>query len=762
MWTKKLLVLFFLTLCFGLHSVRADGITENFIIEDIRLEGLQRFSSGVVTSRLPVTIGSEITVLDSISIIKNLYKTGYFRTVEVLRDGNVLVIRLQESPTIFNVELKGFEEIQAKTLQGLLESIGVKKAAVFNQSTIEEAINVIKDIYIEKNFYQVKIEAITSPVERNRINILFNIEEGEESAIQSLSIKGNEEFSDFRLSRELELEPKGILNFFTDNYKYSDRNLEADLGRLRTFYLEKGYLGFAVVSKLVEFSPDKKDIDILIHISEGKPYTISQIEFDTIRDIPREELSLLSEQAVGDIYSGASAQETISDLTDYFKNLGYANTNVNLQSNVDKENNMVSISYVIETDQVIYVREINIVGNEFTADKTIRREMVQFEKELYSAEDVESSRKRINRLGYFQSVRILQVPVNDSEIDLLVEIVEKNTGEIGLGAGFSTDGGISYNLNFDIKNIFGTGNNFSSNIRVQDDLKQFGLVLEEHYYTNDGVSRHIGINFEDREADDDVSDYSTSKQKIEYGFSFPFTDDGKYNVYAAYEKVKINDPQFLNTFYRQYLQKYGDTSEHYFLIGGLDYDTRDAATAPKDGNRFNFSTVLSIPGTGTGYYKYGFTHDFYHQFKRLSFDPVLHLKLGLNYGDVYDGDEDIFPFYERYTVGGINTVRGYEPDSIGFAYDTSGDAIGGKLRIFGTAETSYAIDYFKNQQIYLVPFMDAGVVGQDVDLARVHLTYGIETRWLSPVGPLRFSYAWVATEHPNDSIQNFQFSISTF
>lgn len=739
----------------------ASDLAVGFVIEDIRIEGLQRFGSGVVISRLPVGIGDTISAEDTATIIKSLYKTGYFKTIDVLRDGNILLIQVQENPTINEVNYAGVEVI-GDQIEVLMNSMGLKRAAIFKQSNVDKAVQALEEIYREKNFYKAQVKAVVSPLSRNRVDIAFQVEEGDAAAIRSITFAGNSDFSDFTLSREMELEPKSVLNFLTDNYQFSASKLETDINRLKTFYLEEGYLDAQVNVATVDFSEDQLDIDITIQISEGAPYQIGNIDINVdVEDIDQAELqALVSEaQQVGDVYSGTASQEVINALRAHFQDKGfmYADVEGKQQTNSD---NMVALVYVVSTNKVVFVRQINIVGNELTANEIIRRELSQFENERYSYQAVEASRRRISRLGYFSAVNISPVPVSDNEIDLLIEVVEAQTGEISIGAGVSSDAGVSYNLGFSNKNIFGTGNDFSFAASSNDGDKAFSFELDEHYYTEDGVSRHIAARYSD-ETTEDISTYSLNQKSAEYGFSFPFTDDGKYNLRLAYNGTEINNEDTLDTFYDDFTEKYGTDIDNILLMASATYDSRDSSFAPSSGHKFTFSSEVALPG-GTNYYKYGFLYNFYKEIKPLMTKPVLHLRSGYDHGSTY-GSGEVYPFYERFYLGGSNNLRGYKASSIGFTNDNVGDAIGGRSRLYGTAELAFPADWFKNQQLFVVPFLDAGAVGRSIDYSSARVTYGLELRWVSPVGPLRFSYAQLLKdEKEEDEVQNFQFSISTF
>ena len=737
-----------------------------FVVEDIRIQGLRRFSPGVIFSRLPVSIGDTFSAEQATAIIQALYETGYFREVEVLRDENVLVVQIEENPTIAEVTVSGAYDLSDAALDNMLESANIAEARVFNQSVLDEAVRVIKGAYVDRNFYHVEVEAIVSPLPRNRVAVLLNIDEGDQALIRSIRISGNEVFSTWRLRRDMRLEPRGLLNFFTDNYRYTEQKLEADLSRIRTRYLEAGYLRFAVDARQVEISQDRKYIDIIIRVNEGLQYKISGSRFALEPGAPELPFSLDAfdryiEQKPGDIYSGRLTGTTVREVRDDLADLGYANAVVSQDTEIDDETASVEVVYTIDPKKIVYIREINIVGNELTSDEVIRREFLQFETERYSRNKINRSRSRIRRLGYFNRVKIDTVPVEggNDQVDLLVVVEEANTGEISAGAGFSSDGGVSYRAGFSNSNIFGTGNDLAFEAEKDENSIDFVFQLDEHYHTDQGVSRHIGLTYGKTDAGDDSSDYSIDGYKAEYGYVFPFTDDGKYNLYLAYQQVDVNsiaNPEI----YEPFINKHGDNFDTVILESGLSYDTRDAARIPSEGQRFQIDSELALPILELEYYYLNYLHDYYYTARRVPTEPVLHLRLGASYGDSYGDGE--YPFYRRVYLGGANTLRGFAVNSIGYRNDSSGDAIGGKSRLYGTVELSTDAEFFEEQQIFLVPFVDAGAVGEDLGLGSFRSTWGVELRWLSPVGPLRFSYVKPLLSKSYDDTENFQFSISTF
>lgn len=752
-------------------ALPAAAQTDGFVVDDIRIEGLRRFSPGVVFNRLPVEVGDTLSAEQAVEIIQILYATGYFREVEVLRDGGVLVIQVEENPTIAEVKISGAAELSEDALADMLESAGIAKSKVFSQSTADQAAQAIENAYVDRNFFNARAEVVVSPLPRNRVAVLFNVEEGAAAAIRSISIAGNEAFSTWRLRRDMQLAPRGLLNYFTDSYRYSEQQLQADLARLRTRYLEAGYLRFAVESRQVEISPDKRHIDILLRIAEGERYTVSGSRFAAADGAPAlpvaaEELQQYVLQAPGDTYSGRLAGDTAQAVRAHLGDLGYANARAAIETNINDADASVEVVYAVELGEAVYVRRINIVGNETTADEVIRRELLQFEAERYSRRKVQRSLSRVRRLGYFDNVRIDTLPVEGSaaQVDLLVSVEEANTGEVRFGAGFATDGGLSYNAGFSNRNIFGSGNDFTADFSKSEDALEIDFELNERYHTSEGVTRHTGLSYDKSDATSDSAAYSIDGYKVEYGYDFPFTDDGIYNLYLAYQQVEVKS---VTATYKPFTDRHGKKFDAALLESGLVYDTRDSARLPTAGQRIDVRAQAALPVLELRYYSLSYRHDYYRALPQLPTEPVLHARLGWGVGDAYGGGE--YPFYRRFLLGGVNTLRGFAANSVGYT-SIGGDAVGGKARLHMSLEASSALELFGQQNIYLVPFMDMGTVGKELGLGSgmkdkwgsLRSSAGLELRWLSPVGPLRFIYAVPLSDEPTDKTKKFQFSISSF
>ena len=757
-----ILLLFSVT---GQKALSQDDFT--FVVSDIRIEGLQRFDPGVVFNRINLTIGDTMTESKSVEIIKALFDSGLFRSVDVLREDDVVVIEVQESPVIAEVSFSGVNELSDSILEEFLQSAGIVKARAFDRVLLEEAETKLEEVYIDRNFYNVKVESLVSPLPRNRVALSFEVEEGFQAIVRSIEVTGNEYFSGWTLRREMRTETRGVLNFFSDRHLFSESRFNSDLERLRTLYYEEGFVRFEIASHQIEISPDKRHIDIRINVSEGERYTVSGQGDDEfwaavfVGDIPDKiSMEKLNEQLIqvpGDIFSSRDANETSARVRQLLADYGYAFAQVSYDTEIDEEAGGISVTYTVVAGELIYVRYINIEGNSRTSDEVIRREFLQFEQELYSGKRIEISRRRIVRLGYFNSVNIRTEAVEGrvNEIDLLVNVDEGSVGNFNIGAGISTDTKVAFQVGLDTPNVFGTGNDFKANFSFASDSKDISFALDKFYHTDEGVSYHIAAGASDIEAAGNAADYSIDSIGGEYGYGIPYADEGKYRILLKYDNIKINS---LSTVYMDFTNKHGDKIDTLLLDTQLSHDTRDSSQFPTDGQRINIDVELGLPILDLQYYYANYAHDYYYQTRRFFGTPVLHFRFSTGIGDLY-GDSE-YPFYRRFFVGGTSTLRGFDLNSIG-ARNENGVVIGGLSRLYGTIEGDFDAKVFRTQKISLAPFLDFGAVGDKYysDLSSLRAAAGIELRWASPFGPLRFSWSKALLSESDDDVQELQFSV---
>lgn len=770
------------------------AVVDSFVVDDVRVEGLRRFDPGIIFGRLDIEVGGEFAPDDAAPLLRELYQTGHFKSVEILRDGGVLVIRVSENPVIADIQFTGLDELDEARLLEILRDAGIAKARVFDRSKLAEAAAGIEEIYASRHFYNAKVKTVVSPLPRNRAGVVFEVDEGDEVVVKGITIEGNEEFGNWTLRRLMEMKTRNILNFFSDDYRFSEARLDADIERIRTLYLENGYLRFAIAERSTELTEDKKGINIKLVIDEGKPYSVSEYALTSGGEEAEKPFADFATQLEGEVYNSERAAAAATAFREHLQDLGYALARVDFDTEIDDAAGKVQVVFSAVAGARVQVRRIDIIGNEQTADEVIRREFLQLEKEIYSRAKVESSRRRLRRLGYFRDVRveIQRIADKDDEIDLIVTVDEGGLGDIRIGAGFGTDGGVSFNGSFNAPNIFGSGDDFRIAGSFSDTSKAFSTGVDQPYHTDEGVSRHFALGYGENESAEGSADYKIDGYNATFGYGFPFVDDGKYFTRIAYKKTQLENPAGqccvvpmtsmvtdgetittppMTVAYRKFVEEHGTHYDIAELQFDLLYDTRDSSTLPTSGNRARLDSRIGVPLFDLRYYKLDYTHDYYKELRQVWTKPVFHFRGGVGFGGTYGGDE--YPFFERYTLGGTSSLRGFESGSIG-ALKISGipgqnmnnhDALGGLSRIYGSAELPIETTFFGTQKVFLAPFVDAGAVGgfdNGAKLGPARVSGGVELRWLSPIGPLRFSYVRPLRKQDNDKTEDFQFTVSTF
>ena len=438
---KKYLGMTFLAVA---ASVPAYGF-ESFVIKDIRLEGLQRISAGAVFNYLPIKVGDEITDELSSQAIRSLYKTGFFKDVRLEQDGEVLVVFVAERPAIADVVISGNSEIPTEQLEDSLKQIGLTRGKVLDRSLLDQIEQELERQYYSLGKYGVKIDTETTPLERNRVKVSINIAEGEDAEVYTMNIVGNEIFSDELLLTRTQL---GTPSMFTGRKQYSKQLLSADLETIKSYYLDRGYINFNIDSTQVSLTPDKQDVYITINLTEGDQYTVRSVKLAGDLIVPEKELTEMISLKEGDVFSRKEAVESTKRISDRLSDDGYAFANVNIVPDIDKDSRTVGITMFVDPGKRVYVRRVNIVGNDKTKDEVIRRELRQFEGDWMSAKQVSLSRTRLDRTGYFEQVNVETpaVPGTSDQVDINYSVKEQPTGNLSAGVGYSDTQGVLLNL----------------------------------------------------------------------------------------------------------------------------------------------------------------------------------------------------------------------------------------------------------------------------------------------------------------------------
>jgi outer membrane protein insertion porin family len=756
-----------------LAAAPAAAITP-FVVRDIRVEGVQRTEAGTVFSYLPIKVGDRVDDEKAAQAVKALFATGFFRDVRLEEENGVLLVVVQERPTISKVDIAGNKEFDTDTLKKALKEIGLVEARIFDRSALERAEQEIKRQYISRGRYAAKVTVTVTPQERNRVAVNITVEEGEPSKIARINIVGASAFSEGELLGLMQLTTPGWTTWYTKNDQYSKQKLSADLEVLRSFYQNRGYLEFNVDSTQVSITPDKEDIYITVNVTEGPRFTVSDVRLAGDLPVAGFELSRLVEIRPGDVFSRERLQASAKAISDRLGTEGYAFANVNAVPEIDREKRTAAFTFYVDPGRRVYIRKININGNVRTRDEVIRREMRQLESAWYDAARIERSKVRIKRLGYFDDVNIETPPVPGvtDEADVEVTVTERSTGQLLAGLGYSSADGLVFNASVSQQNIFGSGNALVAALNTSEVNRVISLTYVEPYWTTDGVSRVLELYQRNTDTSSlSVSQYDSSTTGGAVAFGIPISETDSVNVGLRYERTTIDLTAGSPLQVILYVEEFGSVTDSVVASLGWSRDTRDDILYPTRGTLQSFLVDTAVPIGDLQYYKVNYLQQ---SFWPIYGDFVLMLRGDIGYADGYGGLA--LPFYRRFFAGGVGSVRGYDQSSLG-PQDIYGNATGGKRKIVGNVELFFPL-LKGDKSVRASVFADAGQIYFDgrepsdlpgellplrrqADLQGFRYSAGVGLAWNSPIGPLKFSYAWPLNEKVLDKIQKFQFQVGT-
>ncbi len=730
-----------------------------FTVRDIRVEGLQRVEAGTVFISLPFQVGDTYNDDKAAAAIRALFGLGLFKDVRIDVQGNVVVVIVEERPTIADVSFTGTKEFDKEVLIKSLREVGLAEGRAFDKALSDRAEQELKRQYLNRSLYGAEVITTVTPIERNRVNLNFNVIEGDVAKIKTINIVGAKAFSESTLKGLFDQDTGGWLSWYTKSDRYSRTKLNADQESLRSYYLTRGYLEFKIDSTQVAISPDKQRIDITINISEGERFVVSGVKLEGNYLGKEEEFKTFVKIVPGQAYNAELVAETTKAFTDYFGNFGYAFAQVQASPQIDRASNTVVLVLAADPSRRAYVRKINISGNNRTRDEVIRREFRQFEASWYDGEKIKLSRDRVDRLGYFKSVEIdtSDVPGASDQVDVNVKVEEKPTGNLVLGAGFSSSDKLSFQFKIQQENVFGSGNYLGIDFNTSKTNRSLSVNAVDPYFTQDGVSRAVEVFYRTQKpVEADVSNYQLNTRGASLRFGIPFSERNTIFFGAGLEQTDIVPGTNIPAAYLAYTNQAGRKSTLVPLTIGWSSDSRDSALAPNKGRLQSVNGDWGVAGDA--------------KFLRANYQYQQYIPLNKQFTVAFNGEfgwgrglgSSPFPVFKTFSAGGLGSVRGFEQGTLG-PRDITGAYLGGAKKMLGSLELQTPFPGAGNDRtLRMFAFTDIGNVfaeNEKYAFKDMRASVGVGLSWLSPVGPLRFAVSDAVRKRPGDKIQRLQFQI---
>ena len=746
----------------GLLHVTSSWAVEPFVISDIRVEGLQRSDAGTIFAALPFRVGDTYNDEKGSAALRALFATGLYKDVRIEIEDKVVVVIVEERSIIANVDFVGLKEFDKEVLLKSLREVGIGEGLPFDKALADRAEQELKSQYLTRSLYGAEVVTTVTPIERNRVNVTFTVTEGEVAHISEIRIVGNKAFEESTLRGLFDLTTSGWLTFYTKNDRYSRVKLNADLETLKAFYLNRGYLEFAVESTQVTISPNKEDITITVNIREGQPYTVTSVSLEGDFLGREDEFKSLVAIRPGDLFRADAVAATTRAFTDLYGAFGYAFARVDARPEIDRARGQVAIVLFAEPQRRVYVRRIIIAGNDRTRDEVIRREFRQFEAAWYDARRIKLSRDRVDRLGYFSEVNVQtsEVPGAPDQVDVTITVKEKPTGNISVGLGYSSASKVAFNAAIKQDNVLGSGNYLGLEFNTTSYNRVVVLSTVDPYFTIDGISRAFDLYYRTSTPINSQGEYYqivTAGTSVRFGVPYSDFDTVYYGV--GYEQTEINGTLVgmpLN--YQIYIEEFGRDSNSVPLTLGWTRDSRDSAVTPNVGSLKRVTGEWSVGGD-LRYLRLNLQYQQYFPIGRqftYAFNTEIGYGVGLN-GQTY-------PVFKNFYGGGLGSVRGFEQGSLG-PIDVTGAFIGGTRRFNLNNELYVPVPGAGNDRTFRIfGYLDAGNVwgeNQAVTFDSLRASAGIGVSWISPLGPLKLSYGVPIKKQPGDRIQKLQFQIGT-
>lgn len=756
---------------------------ETFRVSDIRVEGLQRISAGTVFGAIPVTVGDRVDEVRLGDVIRGLFATGYFDDIRVGRDRDVLVITVDERPSISSLELEGNKAIDSDSLLEGLKKSGLAEGQIFKRVTLEHIARDLERQYVSQGRYGTEITAEVEEQQRNLVAIKINISEGKVAGIRHINLVGNSVFSDAELKDVLELRLPGPFSFITRNHRYAREKLEGDLESLESWYQDRGYVNFRIESTHVSISPDRKDVYITINVFEGEKYQVSGVEISgELRDVPEEGVRALVLVAPGQTFSRELVTYSEERIELALGNAGYTFASASGEPEIQEDDTVV-VKFFVDAGVRSYVRRIDFRGNTVTQDEVLRREMRQMEGGWASNAAIERSKVRLERLGYFKEVNVEtpSVPGTDDQIDVVYTVEEQPSGSISATLGYGQVSGAIVGVNYQEANVFGSGNSVDLGISHSSFQTAYNFSWLDPYFTEDGVSRGFSVYYRKSDFDErNIVRYSTDAYGVNVNFGYPINEISRINFGIGYEHTDLTEGVFPAREISNFLAREGNSFDLVLLTVSYSMSALNRGLLPTGGHSQSLSLELTAPGSPLEFVRFRYAGQIFfplHRLPLLNRDFNLRLRTDLGYGQAFGGTE-VYPFYKHFFAGGLGSVRGYEQNTLGprstpAPNDTFSrqDPIGGNVLMEGSAEVLFPLPFVEDQRSLRASlFFDVGNVFNsdcpavstrcvDFDLGELRYSTGISLTWITGFAPISLSYSVPLNRRDGDETEVFQFEL---
>lgn len=756
-------------------------LAQSFEVTDIRVEGLQRVSAASVFNAFPISARDQVDDRELAEAARSLFATGLFDDIQLARDGDVLIIQVVERPTILRLNISGNQRLSEEDLRRGLREGGLAEGQVLQLSTLEDIQRELEGVYQAQGRYSSSIETSVREIDEGRVQVDIEINEGEVAKIRQINIVGNRAFDEDDLLDVFELNdrPGRFFGWFSRD-EYSREALSGDLERLRSFYLDRGYVNFDITSTQVSISPDKSEIFITVNVDEGNQFKFGDVQFAGDLRISESEARDLMQVESGAIFSRSDVTASTEALRSRLGAEGFAFARVEGVPTPRADGATVDLLINVEPGNRAYVRRIDFTGNTTTEDEVLRREMIQMEGAPASTESISQSRQRLERLGFFRQVEVETQPVpgEPDKLDVAYTVEEQPSGSISASVGFSQSAGVIYGVGLAQNNFLGTGNRVNIGAQRSDIFTSVNFGFTDPYWTLDGISRGYNLFYRETDYEDsDISTYSTDAYGAGINFGYPISELSRLNFGASLEDLTVKIYRDTASEIVRYVDDQGDSAQSLKLTASWTRNNLNRGIMPTSGNYQRLSLETAAPGSDADYFKLRARAQ---QLFPLNEEETWSLKFGGTLGYADSIGNDPYPFYENFYSGGLGSVRGFTGNTLGQRTTPQEGGrdrtLGGNVLVEGSAELLFPVPFVEDQRSLQAGFfLDAGntfltdcyEVEEDrtsncssgVDLGDLRYSIGVGLSWLTPVGPLTFSIAEPLNDESGDDTQFFQFSL---